>query len=323
MKAIVQDRYGGPDVLRIADVPERALAVDTVVVRVRAVSLNAYDWHMLRGEPYLVRVSEGLRRPKTVVRGVDVAGVVDAVGSDVTEFKRGDPVFGARGSALAELVAGRERNFIAKPADVSFEEAAGIPTGAVTALQALRDKAAIQPGERVLINGSTGSVGLFAVQIAKALGAEVTAVCRTANIDLVRSVGADEVIDSSRDDFRRVGRRFDAIIDVAGGHSLRSMRRAMTPRGRLVVVGGSTGNWIGPVVRPLSAVVLSKLGSQRFLPFLASHNKADLVTLRDLLVAGRIRTVIDRTFPFAQAADALRYIDGGHARAKVVVTVPE
>jgi len=322
MRAIVQERYGGPERMRLAEVPEPTVADDTVLVRVRAVSLNAYDWHMLRGEPYLVRLGEGLRRPKIAIRGADLAGVVEAVGPAVTAFRPGDEVFGARSGALAELVAGRERNFEPMPAGASFEDAAAVPTVAVTALQAIRDKARIQAGERVLVNGATGGVGHFLVQIAKSVGADVTATCRPANVDFVRGLGADRVIDRTRDDVTRLGERYDAILDVVGEHSLRSMRRAMAPHGRLVIVGGSRGNWVGPLVRPVSEVVLSRVGRRRFLPFLAHHAKSDLIVLREMLADGRIRPHVDRTWPLADAADAMRFLETGHPQGKVVVRVP-
>ena len=326
MKAIARDTYGAPDVLELRDVEKPTVAPDGVLVRVRAASLNPYDWHMLRGVPYLVRLSEGLRTPKAKVLGADGAGVVEGVGSDVTAFKPGDEVFGSRYGSLAEFFLGRERNFVPKPPTLSFEEAAAIPMAGITALQALRDRGRLEAGERVLINGASGGVGTFAVQIAKALGADVTAVCSTRNVELVRSIGADHVIDYTVDDFARNGVKHDVVLDVVGNRSLRDFRRALTPKGRFVFVGGggvdgSQGHLLGPLVRTLRGFVMSPFVSQEILPFLAKITKADLVVLSDFVEAGRLRPVIDRTFPLSDAADAIRYLEEGHARGKVVVTL--
>jgi len=321
MKAIMHDRYGSPDVLYLRAIDRPVVGVDGVLVRVRASSVNALDWHELRGEPYLVRLQNGIRRPKLGVRGVDVAGQVEAVGSDVTAFQPGDPVFGMRAGAFAELVLGRERNFVAKPAGLTFERAAAVPLAAQTALQGLRDRGQLQPGQKVLINGASGGVGTFAVQIAKAFGADVTGVCSTRNVELVRSIGADRVIDYTQEDFTHSGVRYDLIFDIAGSRPLSGCRRALAPDGTLVVVGGPGGRWIAPMGRSVQALVLTRLGRARMLTFLAEHRREDLVSLAELIDAGKIAPVIDRTFPLAATPDAIRYVEAGHARGKVVITV--
>jgi NADPH:quinone reductase-like Zn-dependent oxidoreductase len=320
-RAIVQDRYGGPETLAVRDVPAPAMEPDSVLVGVRASSVNALDWHMIRGEPYVVRLTDGLRRPKEPRRGVDVAGIVEAVGPAVTAFRPGDEVFGARDGAFAELVRGRERNFVHKPGSVSFEAAAAVPVAAITALQAIRDRAAVQPGESVLVTGANGGVGTFAVQIAKALGAVVTASARAGHGDLLRTIGADDVVNASAEDVTRSGRRFDAIVEIAGRHSLRAFGRILAPTGRLVIVGAPAGNWIAPLRRPLVGAVMSRVGSPRFIPFLAKITKEDLEVLRGMLESGSIRPVIDSTWPLAATADAVRRIEGHGLRGKVVITV--
>lgn len=325
MKAIVRHAYGSPDVLRLEDIDTPAVGDDQVLIRVRAASVNAYDWHVLRGLPYLVRVEEGLREPRTTGTGVDLAGEVEAVGKDVSEFQPGDEVFGERDGAFAEYVSGRAVNFVPKPAGLTFEQAAAIPMAGFTALQALRDKGQLQAGQKVLINGAAGGVGTFAVQIAKELGAEVTAVCSTRNVEMVRSIGADHGIDYTREDFTRSGQRYDLIIDVAASRPLRDCRRVLSPNGALVVVGAAVGHgdgrWIGPMVRPIAAVILSRFGSQRLLPFLAHRSSDDLRALTALIEAGKVTPVIDRSYPLRETADAIRYVEAGHARGKVVITV--
>ena len=321
MQAVVQDRYGPPDVLRLAEVAIPEIEADSVLVRVRAASLNAYDWHMTRGAPFLVRVTEGLRRPKAALPGVDLAGVVEAVGSEVTEFKPGDEVFGARSGALREFVLGRPRNFHAKPERLSFEEASALPMAGVTALQALRDKGLVQPGQSVLITGAAGGVGTTAVQIAKALGAQVTAVCGPNGVDTVRSIGADRVIDHSREDYTRTGDRYDLIIDIAATAPLRAHRRILRPDGRLVIVGARRTNMVMIGARLVWAVILSKLGKQRFVPFLAANTPEDHAFLAELAESGKLTPVIDRTYPLAETAEALRHQEQGHPRGKVVVTI--
>jgi NADPH:quinone reductase-like Zn-dependent oxidoreductase len=325
VKAIVRHTYGSPDVLRLEDIETPEVGDDQVLIRVRAASVNAYDWHVLRGLPYLVRVEEGLREPRTTGTGVDLAGEVEAVGKDVSEFQPGDEVFGERDGAFAEYASGRAVNFVPKPAGLTFEQAAAIPMAGFTALQALRDKGQLQAGQKVLINGAAGGVGTFAVQIAKELGAEVTAVCSTRNVEMVRLIGADHVIDYTREDFTRSGQRYDLIIDVAASRPLRDCRRVLSPNGALVVVGAAVGHadgrWIGPMVRPIAAVILSRFGSQRLLPFLAHRSSDDLRALTALIEAGKVTPVIDRSYPLRETADAIRYVEAGHARGKVVITV--
>ena len=324
MKAIVRERYGSPDVLELKDVPKPVLGDDGVLVRVRAASINAYDWHMLRGSPSLVRMSEGWRRPKNRAMGVDLAGEVEAVGKNVTVFRPGDLVFGARTGALAEYVRGTATSALApKPAGLTFAEAAAVNMAGTTALQGLRDKGQIKAGQRVLVNGASGGVGTFAVQIAKAFGGHVTAVTSTKNVDLVRSLGADEVIDYTQEDFTRSGRRYDLIFDVAASRSLRETRRVLAPNGILVMVGVKGGRRMAPIVaRLLTAVVWTRLaGKKRMLPFLAHNSTADLLVLKELIDSGKVRPVIDRTYPLSETADAIRYLEEGHARGKVVITI--
>lgn len=321
MRAIVYRRYGSPDVLSLQDVPIPEVKDGQVRVRVRAVSVNPVDWHLIRGKPYFARLDFGLRRPKRNIPGVDVAGVIESVGSGVTELRPGDEVWGEKGRSLAEYVAGPARLFLPKPDGISFEHAAAIPAAGATALQTLRDKGNLQPGQKVLINGAAGGCGTFGVQIAKALGAHVTGVCSTANLEMVSSLGADEVIDYTREDFTRRADRYDLIIDNAANRSLSAMRRVMTPAGTLVLVGASKGDWIGPVARIAAAALRSRRGTQRMLPHLTDTRREDLEFLGQLVTEGKLTPVIDRRYPLDQAADALRYLETMHARAKVIVTV--
>ena len=323
MKAIVRERYGSPDVLKLRDIDRPVIDDDGVLVRVRAASINAYDWHMMRGRPSLVRLMTGLRKPKSTAMGVDLAGEVEAVGKNVTEFRPGDEVFGQRVGALAEYVCGSAKSFLVpKPAGLTFEQAAAVPMAASTALQGLRDKGQIKPSQRVLINGASGGVGTFAVQIAKAFGAHVTAVCSTRNVDQARSLGADEVIDYTREDFTRGGRKYDVILDVASSGSLSSRRRALEPNGTLVGVGAANNDGTASIVAGLlETAVLSRFGNQKMPFFLAKNSKEDLLVLKELIEAGKVRPVIDRTYPLNQTAEAIRYLETGHARAKVVITV--
>ena len=309
MKAIVNTEYGSPHVLQLGEVEKPEVTDEGVLVRVRATSVNPHDWHSMRGEPYIMRLGEGRRRPKRTVLGIDAAGVVEAVGKDVTHLRVGDEVFGVRSGAFAEYVCGR--NFVPKPIGLTFEEAAAVPVAGLTALQGLRDKGAVQPGQRVLIFGAGGGVGTFAVQIAKALGASVTGVTSTANVEMVRSLGADEVIDYTREDFTRRGERYDLILDIGAKRPLLTIRRALAPDGTLVLVGGSAGRWIGPLVRAVGALALSRFGSQTLRPFLSDVNKDDLLTLKDLIEAGKVRPVIDRTYQLHETAEAIRYLERG------------
>jgi NADPH:quinone reductase-like Zn-dependent oxidoreductase len=321
MQAIVQDRYGSPDVLELREIDKPEIDDDGILVRVRATSVNAYDWHVMRGEPFPARMGNGLRRPKTSVLGLDAAGIVEAVGRNVTEFRAGDEVFGNPGAAFAEYARGKARGLVSKPTGLTFEQAAAVPVAGLTALQGLRDKGELQPGQTVLINGASGGVGTFAVQIAKVLGGDVTAVCSTRNVELVRSLGADRVIDYTQEDFTRSGARYDLVFDIAGSRPLWTCRRLLAPAGKLVVVGGPGGRWVRPIDRMALAAVLSRVGAARMLPFFSKHSHPDLDTLRDLLEAGKIVPVIDRTYPLHQTPDAVRYVEGGHARAKVVITL--
>ena len=323
MKAIVREKYGSPDVLELKDVERPVIDDDSILVRVRAASINAYDWHMLRGSPYLVRMMAGLRKPKSSAMGMDVAGQVEAVGNNVTAFRPGDEVFGSRHGSLAEYVRGTAQSFlVTKPSGLTFEQAAAVPMAASTALQALR-KGEVKPGQRVLINGASGGVGTFAVQIAKALGAHVTAVCSTRNVEQARSLGADEVIDYTREDFTRSGRRYDVIVDIASSGSVRSRRRVLKSDGILVGVGAANGSggMASIAAGLLETAVLSRFGKQKMPFFLAKNSKEDFIVLAQMIEAGKVRPVIDRTYPLTQTAEAMRYLETGHARAKVVITV--
>jgi NADPH:quinone reductase-like Zn-dependent oxidoreductase len=323
MKAIVREKYGSPDVLELKDVDRPVVEDDSVLVRVRAASINAYDWHMMRGSPYLARMVAGLRKPKSSAMGMDVSGQVEAVGKSVTQFRPGDEVFGSRSGSLAEYVRGTaQSSLVPKPAGLTFEQAAAVPMAASTALQGLRDKGQIKPGQRVLINGASGGVGTFAVQIAKAFGAHVTAVCSTRNVDQAGSLGADEVIDYTKDDFTRSRQRYDLILDIAGSHSLSARMRVLEPNGTLVSVGSAKlGSTLSIMAGLLESAVRSRLGSRKMPFFLAKNSKQDLIVLKDLIEAGKVRPVIDRTYPLTETAEALRYLEAGHARAKVVITV--
>lgn len=319
MKAIVKDRYGSPDVLRVEEIEKPALTDEGILVRVRATSINAHDWHMLRGKPYLARLSEGFRAPKERELGLDVAGIAEEVGAKVAHVKPGDAVYGSRYGAFAEYVV--SRNMVPMPAGLTFEQAAAVPTAGMTALQGLRDHGALQAGQRVLVIGAGGGVGTFAVQIARALGAEVTAVTSTQNVEMVRSIGVDNVIDYTRDDFTRGKQRYDLILDIGGTRRLSAMRRALTPTGRIVMVAPQPGQWIGPVARILGAVITTRLGAKPARAFLAQPSTDDLLVLKEVIEGGKVTPVIDRTYPFDQIPDAVRYVEDGHARGKVVITV--
>lgn len=323
MKAIVSNEYGSPDALKLQEIDTPVIGDDGVLVRVRAASVNPLDWHVMRGLPYLVRVTGGLRRPKRTVPGVDMAGHVAAVGRNVTRLRPGDEVFGcASGGALAEYAAAGEDACVPKPVGLTLEQAAAIPIAGLTALQALRDQGQLQPGQRVLVNGAAGGVGTFAVQIAKAFGADVTGVCSTRNVDRVRSIGADQIVDYTAEDFTRRGQRYDLILCLAGNHSLSDLRRTLTPKGTLVLAGGGgDGRWLGPLAGFLKALVVSPFVGQRLLPFIAKLRKEDLVALKDLIEAGRVTPVIDRTYPLSEAPEAIRYLEAGHAQGKVIITV--
>jgi NADPH:quinone reductase-like Zn-dependent oxidoreductase len=319
MRAMIQDRYGPPDVLQLGEAPVPVPDEDQVLVRVVASSVNALDWHMMRGSPVLVRLTDGLRRPSPI-RGVDASGIVEAVGRNVTWARPGDEVFGARNGAFAEYVAGR--TFAPRPANLSLEQAAAIPTAGFTALQAVRDHAQVQGGQRVLVTGAGGGVGSFAVQVAKAHGAHVTAVTGPEHVAMVTALGADRVIDRSREDVTRGRDRFAAILDVAGRSSLSALGRLLTRDGVLVLVGAAgDGRGLGTLVRPAAAVLRSRLGGRRMIPFIARPNRDDLLVLKALAEAGQLTPVIDRTVPLDRAGEAIGYLETGQARGKVVVRV--
>jgi len=324
MKAIVQDRYGGADVLELGHVDKPVPKDDEVLVRVHAAGVDAGVWHLMTGLPYLVRLfGFGLRRPKTPVRGREVAGRVEAVGKDVTQFQPGDAVFGICEGSFAEYVCAPEDKVAPKPASLTFEQAAAVPISALTALQGLRDRGQVQPGQQVLIIGAAGGVGSFAVQLAKAFGADVTGVCSTTKTDLVRSIGADDVIDYTRDDFADGARHWDLILDTAGNRSLSHLRRALTPKGTLVIVGGEEGGrWSGGFERQLLwAPLRSLFVGQKLRSLISKERKEDLQVLRELIEAGKVTPVIDRTYPLGEVPEAIRYWEQGHARGKVVITV--
>ncbi|NUP16005.1 MAG: NAD(P)-dependent alcohol dehydrogenase [Streptomycetaceae bacterium] len=325
MKAVIQDRYGSADVLEFRDVDRPVPAADEVLVRVHAASVNAYDWHLMHGDPVIGRAMMGFRRPKAPVRGRDFAGVVEAVGAGVTGFKPGDEVFGEADGAFAEYVCARDGAVGPKPANLTFEQAAAIPLAGNTALIGLRDVARVQPGQTVLVNGASGGVGTFAVQLAKAYGAEVTAVCSTRNVDLVRSLGADRVIDYEQEDFTRGERRYDVVLDLVGNHSLAEFRRVVTPAGALVLSGGGVyegGSFVGPMGLFLKRRLVAPFSRhQRLLEISARQSRANLAALRELAESGKIAPVVERTYPLSEAAEAIRYLEVEHARAKIVVTV--
>ena len=323
MRAVVRERYGSPDVVELREIDRPVVPDDGVLVRVRAASVNRMDWYNLTGTPYFARSEFGLRRPKSELLGVDFAGTVEAVGRSVTRFRLGDEVFGGRNGAFAEYVVVREdRAVVPKPANVTFEQAAAVPVAAITALQGLRDKGQIRPGQQVLINGASGGVGTFAVQIAKAFGAEVTGVCSTRNVDLVRSLGADHVVDYTHEDFTRSDRRYDLILDVAGSRSWSACRRVLNPQAPFVVAGGPKGNrLLGPLSHMVKLRVAAWRSRQKPVFYMSKLNQADLAVLRDLLEAGKVSPVIDRRYELSDSANALRYMGAGHARGKIVITV--
>jgi NADPH:quinone reductase-like Zn-dependent oxidoreductase len=325
MKAIVYCDYGSPDVLRLEDIPKPTPTDDQVLVKVRAASVNPLDWHYMEGTPYVMRLGVGLRKPKDTRLGVDYAGTIEAVGKNVTEFKPGDEVFGGRTGAFAQYVCARpDRAMALKPSNITFEQAASVGIAAVTALQGLRDQGHLQSGQKVLINGASGGVGTFAVQIAKSFGAEVTGVCSTRNLDLVRKLGADHVIDYTKEDFTQSGQLYDLVLDNVGTQPLSGFRQVLKPKGICVLIGGGgpdEGRWIGPLSRPIKAMLLSPFVSQTLVMMMADLNKKDLNFLRDLMEKGKVTPVIDRTYKLSQTPEALRYLEKGHARGKVAITV--
>ena len=323
MKAIIHTRFGPPDVLELRDVEKPVPAPGEVLVRVRAASVNRADWYGVTGRPWAGRVSTGFFRPRSERFGVDFAGEVEAVGETVTQFKPGDEVFGGRTGAFAEYVCVREtRAIVPKPANVTFEQAAAVPVAALTALQGLRDKGGVQPGQKVLINGASGGVGALAIQVAKSFGADVTAVCSTRNVDQARSLGADHVLDYTQEDFTHGAQRYDVLFDVAGNRSWSECRRVLQPRATLVIVGAPTG---GRLLGPLSHIVGVRLASlrssQKVAFFIAQFNKADMEYLRGLLESGRLTPLVERRYPLDETAEALTYMGEGHVRSKLVITV--
>jgi NADPH:quinone reductase-like Zn-dependent oxidoreductase len=321
VKAIVYHEYGSPDILRCEEIEKPTAGDEEVLIKVRAASVNPLDWHFMRGAPYMVRIMTGLQKPERGRLGVDLAGEVEAVGRSVTQFQPGDQVFGASLGAFAEYVCAREQAVVLKPANLTFEQAAAMPTAGLTALQALR-KGRIQSGQKVLINGAAGGVGTFAVPIAKSLGAHVTGVCSTRNVSLVRSIGADHVIDYTHEDFTKSGQRYDLIFDCVGNHSLSAFRRVISPNGTYLIVGGSGGGrWIGPLARGLKAILWSRFVSQNLVMVLSSSNKEDLVTLKQLAESKTFTPIVDRTYPLSEVPKAIRYLEEGHARGKVVVAL--
>jgi NADPH:quinone reductase-like Zn-dependent oxidoreductase len=321
MKAVVYRRFGPPEVLQFEDVEKPTPRDDEVLIRVRAASVNPLDWRLVKGEPYLARLMMGIPRPKVMRPGVDVAGELEAVGRSVTRFRPDDAVFGTCRGAFAEYGCASESALVTKPANVTFEQAAAVPVAAYTALQALRNKGRVRPGQKVLVNGASGGVGTFTVQIAKAFGAEVTGVCSTRNVEMVRSIGADHVIDYTQEDFTRGGRRYDLIIDNAGNHPLSACRRALEPSGTYVMVGGPYRGWIDFLARLIQVPVLSRLSSQKLTMVMAKGNQEDLALLRDLMAEGKITPVIDRRYALSEVPEAISYLEEGHARGKVVITM--
>jgi NADPH:quinone reductase-like Zn-dependent oxidoreductase len=322
VQAIVYERYGSPDVLHLGTVEKPVLKDDEALVKVRAASVNAGDWHLMRGSPFMVRFISGLLKPKDKILGVDIAGTVEAVGSNVRQLEPGDEVFGdiyERGSGgFAEYACAAAEALVSKPVGLTFEEAAAVPSAAVTALQGLRDEGQIQPGQKVLVNGASGGVGTFAVQIAKSFGAEVTGVCSTRSVQMVSSIGADRVIDYKNEDFTRNGQRYDLILDTAAYRPISDYRGSLNSQGKYILVGGSGRRFLQVM---LAGPRLSKKGAQRFGTFLKKPKREDLEYLKELLEAGRVKPVIDRCYSLREVSDAVRYVEEGHTQGKVVITV--
>ncbi len=325
MKAIVQDKYGSTDALELREIDRPEIGDGDVLVRVHAASVHIGDWHVMTGLPYMLRVvGFGLRAPNVHVRGMDLAGTVEAVGAKVTRFQVGDDVFGTCEGAFAGYARAPEDNLVIKPSNLTFEQAAAVPTSGFAAVQALRDRGEIQPGQKVLIIGASGGVGMFGVQIAKALGAEVTGVCSTTKMEAVRSLGADHIVDYTEGDFTRSGRRYDVVIDLGGNRSLADLRRTLSPSGTLVLAGGEGGTQLlGGTDRWIQALVLSPFVGQNLRPLSTMPRKDDLLFLKELIEAGKVTPVIDRTYPLSEVPDAIRYLNEGHARGKVVITVSD
>jgi NADPH:quinone reductase-like Zn-dependent oxidoreductase len=321
VKAVLHFEYGSPDVLRYEDVPDPEPGEREALVEVAATSVNPIDVHFLRGTPYVMRAASGLHRPRDPRLGLDFAGRVRAVGASVTLLRPGEEVFGASEGAWAERLCVREEKLAPKPANLTFEQAAAAPIAGLTALQALRDRGRLRPGQRVLINGASGGVGTFAVQIAKSLGAEVTAVCSTDKLELARSLGADRVVDYTAEDFTRDGRRYDLLLDLVGNRSLAACRGVLAPEGAYVAVSGRKGPWLGPLVRAFATVASAPLVRQRMAFFVASVDRRALLDLKERIEVGAVAPVVDRVYPWRELPEAVRYLERGHARGKVVVAV--
>ena len=320
MKAVTYHCYGSPDVLEYADIEKPVPADNEILVKVRAAAVNPLDWHYMRGSPYFMRLGSGIGAPIDTSMGVDFAGTVESIGKDVTVFQPGDDVFGGRSGAFAEyVVVPEDRAVVAKPEGVTFEQAASTPIAGITALQALRDKGQLKAGQKVLINGASGGVGTFAVQIAKSFGAEVSGVCSTRNVDMVRALGADRVFDYTKEDYTESGEQFDLIVDMVGNHSPLANRRVLKPQGTLVIVGGPKGDWLTPLMGPLKAMVISPFVDQDISMLLAQMKKEDLATLSELMASGAVKPVIDRRFPLSAVPEAIRYSEKGRARGKIII----
>ena len=322
MQAMVQDTYGSAEVMQSREIDKPEIGDDEVLVRVRAAGVNPADWAIMSGLPYIARPVYGLFKPKNAVRGTDVAGTVEAVGSGVTRFKPGDDVFGWSDGSYAEYAAAPEDKLALKPANLTFEQAAAVPMAGLVALQALRDHAKVTPGQKVLINGASGGIGTFAIQIAKAYGAEVTAVASTRNLEMVRSIGADHVIDYTQDDFTKSGEQYDVILDNVANHSLSELRRALTPTGTLIPNGGGFEHrWIASGGRIVRAAVMFQFGGQKLGNFLMSTNHEDLDVLKGMIEAGKVTPVLDRAYPLRETAQAIGHVGEGHARGKTTITI--
>lgn len=322
MKAIVYSCYGSSEVLQLKDIEKPKPMDDEVLVKVHAASVNPLDWHYMRGAPYIMRLASGIGAPDDTSMGVDFAGTIEAVGKNVKRFKPGDEVFGGSGGAFGEYVTIREdRGIVLKPSNMTFEQAATVPIAAITALQALRDKGKIESGQKVLINGASGGVGTFAVQIAKSFGAEVTGVCSTRNQEMVRSIGADHMFDYKKEDYTKSGNQYDLIIDMVDNHSLSKNRDVLKPGGTLVIVGGAKGNWLGPLMNPIKSVMLSPFVDEELLFFVAVVKQEDLAYLGDLMQAGKMAPVIDRRYQLSEVPEAIDYSEEGHVRGKLVVNL--
>src|SRR5918995_472565 len=323
MKAMVRDTYGPPDLLELRDIDIPEIADDEVLIHVHAAGVGRDVWHVMMGLPYPMRLAGyGFRAPKNPVIGSDVAGVVEAVGRNVSRFQPGDEVFGIGKGSYAEYVCAREAKLAPKPANFTFEQAAVLAIMGSTALQALRDHGRVEPGQEVLVIGASGGVGTYAVQIAKAFGAHVTGVCSTKKVEMVRSIGADHVIDYAQEDFAEGEQRYDLILDIGGNSSLARLRRVLTLRGTLIIVGGETdGRWLGGTDRQLRALMLSRFVGQKLGTFVSSENHEDMIVLKNLIESGELTPVIDRTYPLSETPEAIRYLEQGHARGKVVIIV--